>query len=149
MSEELKPCPFCGSEEAQHMNDGLSTNPEHKARFFWVECMKCECVGIKTSSKKLAAERWNTRSYAGFSGNDMNFITKCFYEEDDLPKVFIAIYSDGSGSDLFHEVSDGFYSTPTGVENVQSDWFADAGYLWFVPLPDDFEVWIKRNLQNV
>jgi len=65
---------------------------------------------------------------------------KCFYE-DDLPSKFIAIYSDGSGCDIFYEVSDGFYSTPIGVENVQSDWFADAGYLWFVPLPDDFEVW--------
>ena len=71
---------------------------------------------------------------------------KCFYE-DDLPSKFIAIYSDGSGCDIYYEDGEGseFYiGCGRGVNGVQKDWFFDTGYLWFVPLPDDFEVWEVR-----
>lgn len=67
-----------------------------------------------------------------------------FYE-DDPPEKFVAIYSDGSGCDIFYEQSAGYYaSSSREIVGVQTDWFADAGYLWFLPLPDDFEVWEVR-----
>lgn len=68
-----------------------------------------------------------------------------FYE-DTPPSKFVALYSDGSGCDLFYEVEEGFYSSPEyKFERVQADWFADAGYLWFMPLPDGFEIWGGNN----
>ena len=65
---------------------------------------------------------------------------KCFYEETELPKAFVAIYSDLSGCDIFAEQDDGFYSPSRDLECVDDGWFVDAGYLWFIALPDDFNV---------
>jgi hypothetical protein len=72
-----------------------------------------------------------------------------FYKHD-LPKKFIAIYSDGSGCDIFYEQGKNEYNSHSLSEwdeikerfiTVDKDWFVDAGYLWFIPLPDDFKVW--------
>lgn len=64
-----------------------------------------------------------------------------FYEND-LPSKFIAIYSDGSGCEIFTRQQENAYISPS-MEGcvVDKGWFVDAGYLWFVPLPDNFEVW--------
>lgn len=69
---------------------------------------------------------------------------QCFYDyAGDLPKQFIAIYSDGSGANLFWEHVKGKYQSE-GIDQfegcVGKDWFIDAGYLWFIALPDDFKV---------
>jgi hypothetical protein len=64
---------------------------------------------------------------------------KCFYEVEDLPNNFIAIYSDLSGCDIFGKHDDGIYGSPTRDLNVPDNhWFTDAGYLWFITLPDGF-----------
>jgi hypothetical protein len=63
---------------------------------------------------------------------------QCFVT-DDLPEKFIAIYSDGSGCDLFFKQGKLYYSDWYD-EGVDKDWFFDAGYLWFIALPDNFEV---------
>jgi hypothetical protein len=65
---------------------------------------------------------------------------KCFYE-DDPPKIFVAIFSDGSGCDIFYKDGEKSYNSPGGIKNVPAGWFVDAGYLWFIQLPDDFKVW--------
>jgi hypothetical protein len=68
---------------------------------------------------------------------------KCFYEETELPKVFIAIYSDGSGCHIFSEHKDHerhYTGLSIDFDVCDKDWFIDAGYLWFVALPDDFNV---------
>lgn len=69
---------------------------------------------------------------------------KCFYE--DKPKGdFIAIYDDVSSCHIFRETAAGkftsssFFDKEEGKDvEVDSDWFADAGFLWWIPLPDDF-----------
>lgn len=60
-----------------------------------------------------------------------------FYEHE-IPLKFIAIYADGSGCELFWEVTGGFRNRD--IEGLSSDWFTDAGYLWFIKLPDNFEI---------
>ena len=70
---------------------------------------------------------------------------QCFYDyEGGLPKQFVAIFGDGSGANLFWERVKGRYMSP-GADQfegmVDKDWFIDAGYLWFIALPDDFKVW--------
>jgi hypothetical protein len=70
-----------------------------------------------------------------------------FYDfKGDLPKVFFALYSDGSGGNIFVKSKDknewkGVEWDGDGDGCVRKDWFEDAGYLWFVKLPDDFPVW--------
>lgn len=61
---------------------------------------------------------------------------KNFYE-DDPTLVFVAIYSDGSGANIFYR-DGGVFKSPCLDSPVDRDWFVDAGYLWFLPLPDDF-----------
>jgi hypothetical protein len=83
-------------------------------------------------------DRYNRTKYvrADIAQNAM----KCFYEETELPKVFIAIYSDLSGADIFGNHDDGFYSPSRDLNVPDNHWFIDAGYLWFIALPDDFNV---------
>ena len=55
---------------------------------------------------------------------------KCFYT--DTPKGdFLAIYGDLSGANYFYPQSDGTWSSDE-IGIVDADWFADAGYLWFI-----------------
>lgn len=59
---ELKPCPFCGSE---------NVHVERKDLFFWVECYDCGAVGQEArlrdvfvniaQGEERAANNWNTR----------------------------------------------------------------------------------------
>lgn len=71
---------------------------------------------------------------------------ECFYEwKDDLPNKLVALYSDGSGCGLFIKRGDQHYHADmvNGEEygGVDLHWFIDAGYLWFIALPDNFKVW--------
>lgn len=53
MSEELKPCPFCGGEANLHKSD----------EFWYVACN--ECVNQTThfyNGKDIVIQRWNTRN---------------------------------------------------------------------------------------
>jgi len=70
-------------------------------------------------------------------------VMKCFHEESELPKVFIAIYSDGSGCNIFYEHAEHkglFTGLSIDFDLLNRHWFIDAGYLWFIALPDDFNV---------
>lgn len=75
---------------------------------------------------------------------------KCFYDYDgELPNVFIAIYSDSSGCNIYYYSHDDEFgrklytssSDSNDYYGVDEGWFVNAGYLWFVALPDDFKVW--------
>jgi hypothetical protein len=61
---------------------------------------------------------------------------------DDTPgQKFIAIYGDGSGCEIF-QMADGGYKSPAyDDELIDYDWFMEAGFVWFIDLPDDFSVW--------
>lgn len=51
MSEELKPCPFCGSKDI--LESGYQVN--------WITCLNCECDGPLEKTKQEAIKAWNKR----------------------------------------------------------------------------------------
>lgn len=57
MSEELKPCPFCGSENLKAY--GYS---QHEADHAYCYCEDCNTVGPSKSVLRKAIEAWNKRS---------------------------------------------------------------------------------------
>ena len=69
MSEELKPCPFCGGEaEMQEIEVcDMSEYGESPLIGYVVSCSNC-CISFDGyfSSKEAAAEQWNNRSTEEF-----------------------------------------------------------------------------------
>ena len=55
MSEELKPCPFCGR-EAELRTDGDDSNYP-----IWIQCTKCQAGIEPFPDKEFAILEWNTR----------------------------------------------------------------------------------------
>lgn len=53
MSEELKPCPFCGSKNIRLWEK--TTSP-------WVQCEKCLSSTATGYTKEEAVENWNRRA---------------------------------------------------------------------------------------
>lgn len=64
---------------------------------------------------------------------------KSFHTDDPVDK-FVAIASDGSCAEVFYKDGNG-YTAYVLDGTVDWEWFPDAGYCWFMALPDDFEVW--------
>ena len=56
MSEQLKPCPFCGGDAEIY-----STLPEHT----YVYCRRCGACGWAARNTAEAADAWNSRSPSG------------------------------------------------------------------------------------
>ena len=58
MSEELKPCPFCGTSEL------LGFEPSHEGGWTVVKCRKCGCSGStgRSTSEPEAVAWWNRRA---------------------------------------------------------------------------------------
>lgn len=64
----------------------------------------------------------------------------------DLPNKLAAFYGDGSGCELSFYVGDEggkrmYVDTSGDYDVVDTDWFIDSGFVWFVPLPDYFKIW--------
>lgn len=49
---DLKPCPFCGSNETDPINGDRC----------WIACLTCWAEGPSADTPEDAAERWNNRS---------------------------------------------------------------------------------------
>lgn len=66
---ELKPCPFCGSDEILFMVEGHLIPWEDKGLQLWYRChcYNCGVDGRDTSSKSVerAIEAWNRRAGDG------------------------------------------------------------------------------------
>jgi len=96
---------------------------------------------VFSGDKRLTAS--NATKYVRADIAENKGVMKCFYEESELPKVFIAIYGDGSGCNIFSEHAEykGLYTgLSIDFDPVDRHWLTDAGYLWFIALPDDFNV---------
>jgi Lar family restriction alleviation protein len=55
MSEELKPCPFCGSDAVMGKIGGFD-------QFYYVDCTDCETGTGGVDSETEAADQWNRRA---------------------------------------------------------------------------------------
>ena len=67
MSDELKPCPFCGGEAKLEETNYLGV---------FVRCLKC---GTKTTyrlSSSLAVKIWNSRTQPEFTPDELDVIRK-------------------------------------------------------------------------
>ena len=58
MTDELKPCPFCG-DKAILLHRYISGIANKKA--YWVKCGKCQSKIQERNSTKKAIEFWNNR----------------------------------------------------------------------------------------
>lgn len=71
-----------------------------------------------------------------------------FFYTDKPTGKFIALFSDGSGGDIFMEVGkkDGItqYVDSHGELIEDETYFEDCGYGFWLQLPDDFELWCER-----
>ena len=56
MSEKLKPCPFCGCDSAEIVEDGASS---------YVECLSCLARTGEFASSEHAVEAWDRRATKG------------------------------------------------------------------------------------
>lgn len=57
MTNELKPCPFCGSDRVT----GMTSNDESRLFREWVCCEDCGSSTTIYETKRKAAEAWNNR----------------------------------------------------------------------------------------
>ncbi len=60
MSDELKPCPFCGSECVNDTDIAPYDHDDDSPVFFWV-CPDCTSCGPIETSEEIATKSWNTR----------------------------------------------------------------------------------------
>ena len=68
----------------------------------------------------------------------------CFYTSTpDKGRNFIAIYGDGSQVDAYAHTESGFKDSG-GDSRPDANWFADAGYLFFISLPENFKLWFQK-----
>lgn len=56
MTEQLKPCPFCGSEAELRFSEG-----ESGKRYYWIPCKKCSCCQTIFDTPQEAVSAWNNR----------------------------------------------------------------------------------------
>ena len=60
MSENLKPCPFCGGEPDWNMELDES-NSTRFGQWWRIECMDCSALGPLEENEYLAVREWNKR----------------------------------------------------------------------------------------
>lgn len=56
MTDELKPCPFCGGEAEYELSEWNTSPREHDI------CCKNGCAGVSMTSKQQAITAWDTRA---------------------------------------------------------------------------------------
>ena len=62
MTDELKPCPFCGGGGAGYVDDVQYPDTPHEHVWYAVTCGKCDANGAWDLGKSGAVEKWNTRA---------------------------------------------------------------------------------------
>jgi len=65
MSDELKPCPFCGEKTEIAIVEGAMVQEGDSRDDFcmqrWVECQNCGALGPPTDRRVEAVKSWNER----------------------------------------------------------------------------------------
>lgn len=56
MTNEFKPCPFCGTEAELLFSKG-----ESGKKYYWVACKKCNCLQTIFDTPQEAISAWNYR----------------------------------------------------------------------------------------
>ena len=60
---------------------------------------------------------------------------------------FVAFYSDGSGSVLLKRNGNSCLSAD-GEAVYWTHKLLDSGFLWYIDLPDDFELWFEKKMAD-
>lgn len=120
MSDELKPCPFCGSESAPHVTDCIETMVCHNIAecedetLFWVTCSVlrggCGAEAGYVRNRADAVAAWNSRaavtdeqfSLAVRDGRVWQKVRTCHMsmcdeDDDDLPAYYRSYKCDACG----------------------------------------------------
>ena len=106
MSEELKPCPFCGSSKievtvATIPEEALSDELESDHKSYAVVCLDCGGCGVSEDTEGAAITAWNKRPPKGsglkpcpFCGSkDVDYM-----EVEEIKGTFITCFNCGSTS---------------------------------------------------
>lgn len=67
---ELKPCPFCGSEKVFFTPDEEQPYENTELGFIW--CHGCDFTTDSYYSERIAAEKWNRRANGGRKSDRSN-----------------------------------------------------------------------------
>ncbi len=63
MSNEIKPCPFCGSDKSLTTEMIFPISKKQNEFDWYVICNRCSVYGPYTSSEDGAIKKWNQRPY--------------------------------------------------------------------------------------
>jgi len=58
---DLKPCPFCGSQELEMVHETGKDRYEELVQIHWVHCKGCTASGPMARFSLEAVEEWNRR----------------------------------------------------------------------------------------
>jgi len=68
----------------------------------------------------------------------------CFYTDPMPAGNFVAFYADGSGASIFNRRDSGVFDAGGNAMPDGVDWYQDAGYCFWLPLPDDFSFFFEK-----
>lgn len=71
MTENLKPCPFCGSEAELRFSEG-----ESGKRYYWIPCKKCSCCQTIFDTPQEAVSAWNSRPIEDLKDDENAWLEK-------------------------------------------------------------------------
>jgi len=99
---------------------------------------------IENESKDLLAK--SVTIYAHGNRECFNIFKKGYLNSliDDFPEnnsKFVALFSDGSGANLFQINEDGVVNGHD-MPDLDQDWLIEAGYLYWQYLPENFDIWV-------
>lgn len=84
MTENLKPCPFCGSLNVSVFSSfGDPTTDENIMN---VECINCGAQGVAKSGVDNAVAAWNKRAGGGAINSELFVIVKSLAESDNYSR---------------------------------------------------------------
>jgi len=63
---------------------------------------------------------------------------------------FVAIYADGSGARLFFidDIGDLYNSECDKTDIAPDTWLVDAGFAYWIKLPDSFKLWFEQRKER-